>query len=113
MFGEDAEGLIKIQMGGAMMNIVVRSPDEFNLSTYMKEPPVIDTSRMLLAPMPGKLVSMAVEVGDEVELGQELCVVEAMKMQNVQRSERKGVIKAINVQVGASMKVDEAIIEFE
>ena len=113
MFGEDAEGLMKIQMGGAMMDVVVRSPDEFNLSTYMHEPPVVDTSRMLLAPMPGKLVSMAVEVGDEIELGQELCVVEAMKMQNVQRSERKGVIKAINVEVGASMKVDECILEFE
>ena len=51
----------------------------------MKEPPVVDTSSMVLSPMPGKLISYAVEEGDTVELGQELCVVEAMKMQNILR----------------------------
>jgi len=79
----------------------------------MLEPPVMDTSKLLLSPMPGKLVSMAVEVGDEIELGQELCVIEAMKMQNVQRSGQKGIVKSINCEVGASLKVDEAVLEFE
>ena len=68
---------------------------------------------MLLSPMPGKLISYAVEAGDKVELGQELCVVEAMKMQNVQRSERRGTIKSINCEVGDSLKVDQVILEFE
>ncbi|GMH79041.1 hypothetical protein TL16_g08013 [Triparma laevis f. inornata] len=113
IFGEDAQGVLSVQMEGSVVDCVVRSPDQFALSTYMKEPPVIDTSLMLLSPMPGKLISYAVQVGDSVELGQELCVVEAMKMQNVQRSERRGVIKSINCEVGDSLKVDEVLIEFE
>ena len=89
------------------------SLQEFKLAQHMKEPPVVDTSSMLLSPMPGKLISYAVEVGDEVELGQALCVVEAMKMQNVMRSERKGVVKTINSAVGDSLKVDQVMLEFE
>ncbi|GMH87269.1 hypothetical protein TrST_g6478 [Triparma strigata] len=113
IFGEDAEGVLSVQMEGSVVDCVVRSPDEFALSMHMKEPPVVDTSLMLLSPMPGKLISYAVEVGDAVELGQELCVVEAMKMQNVQRSERRGVIKSINCAVGDSLKVDQVLLEFE
>jgi propionyl-CoA carboxylase alpha chain len=79
----------------------------------MLEPPVVDTSLMLLSPMPGKLISYAVQAGDTVELGQELCVVEAMKMQNVQRSERRGVVKTISCAVGDSLKVDQVLLEFE
>ena len=48
-----------------------------------------------------------------VEVGQELCVVEAMKMQNIQRSERKGTIKSINCEEGDSLKVDQVILEFD
>ena len=113
IFGEDAEGVLSVQMEGSVIDCVVRSPDEFARSMHMKEPPVVDTSLMLLSPMPGKLISYAVEVGDAVELGQELCVVEAMKMQNVQRSERRGVVKSINCAVGDSLKVDQVLLEFE
>jgi propionyl-CoA carboxylase alpha chain len=63
--------------------------------------------------MPGMLVSMNVTVGDDVEQGQSLCVVEAMKMENVLRAEKKGKIKKINANQGNSLSVDEVIVEFE
>jgi len=63
--------------------------------------------------MPGMLVSMNVTVGDDVEQGQSLCVVEAMKMENVLRAEKKGKIKKINAKQGNSLSVDEVIVEFE
>ena len=80
----------KLQMGGATHTLEVRSAREHELSAVMPPPVVRDTSNMLVSPMPGVLVSLAVEVGDEVEIGQELAVVEAMKMANVLRSEKKG-----------------------
>ena len=79
----------------------------------MKEKITPDMSKFLLCPMPGMLVSMNVTVGDDVEQGQSLCVVEAMKMENVLRAEKKGKIKKINANQGNSLSVDEVIVEFE
>ncbi len=72
-----------------------------------------DLSKRLLSPMPGLLVSLAVEVGQDVKAGQELCAVEAMKMENVLRAEQDGTVKKIHVQAGSSLAVDEVIMEFE
>jgi len=63
--------------------------------------------------MPGLVVSMAVAEGDTVQDGQALCTVEAMKMENVLRAERKGVVTKINAKPGDSLKVDDVIMEFE
>jgi propionyl-CoA carboxylase alpha chain len=79
----------------------------------MKEKIAPDMSKFLLCPMPGMLVSINVAVGDEVEEGQSLCIVEAMKMENVLRAEKKGKIKKINANRADSLSVDEVIIEFE
>ena len=73
----------------------------------------IDTTRSILSPMPGAVVSVAVQPGDTVVDGQELCIIEAMKMQNILKSEREGVIKSVNVKSGDSVAVDELLIEFE
>lgn len=111
--GESKENTLTVQMSGAVTDVVVRSEKEHELAKLMLEPPVLDTSSMVLSPMPGKLVSYAVEEGDAVELGQELCVVEAMKMQNILRADKKGVVKRINYKMGDSLKVDAVLIEFE
>ncbi|MBL6855253.1 MAG: acetyl/propionyl/methylcrotonyl-CoA carboxylase subunit alpha [Rhodobacteraceae bacterium] len=109
----------KIQSGfrfrcfGADLNVLVRNKRQYELSRYMKEKIAPDMSKFLLCPMPGMLVSMNVTVGDDVEQGQSLCVVEAMKMENVLRAEKKGKIKKINANQGNSLSVDEVIIEFE
>lgn len=103
----------RLQLHGAIHDVVVRNELEQQYAKHMLAKPEIDTSNLLLCPMPGMLVSVAVEEGDHVELGQELCVVEAMKMQNVLRSEKKGTIKAIKRKAGESLKVDEIILEYE
>ena len=84
---------------------------EFNALMPIKVAP--DLSKFLLSPMPGLLVSIAVEVGQEVRAGEELAVVEAMKMENILRAERDGVVAALSAAPGDSLAVDDVILEFE
>ena len=67
----------------------------------------------MLCPMPGLIVNVDVNVGDEVQEGQALCTVEAMKMENVLRAEKKGVVSKINASAGDNLAVDDVIMEFE
>ncbi len=103
----------RLTHGGACFDLLVLNPRAAELSALMpaKTPP--DMSRFLLSPMPGLLVSLSAEVGDEVKAGQELAVVEAMKMENSLKAERDGVIAAVKVKPGDSLVVDQVIIEFE
>ena len=97
---------------GAALDVLIMTPSEYELSCYMNEPKVVDTSNFILSPMPGTLMSFVVEEGDHVLEGQEICIVEAMKMQNVIRSPRAGTIAKLCVDVNSSLMADEAIIEF-
>ncbi|MGN6551598.1 MAG: acetyl-CoA carboxylase biotin carboxylase subunit [Pararhizobium sp.] len=83
---------------------------EFDRLMPVKLPP--DTSRMLLCPMPGLVVSIAVDEGQEVKAGETLAVVEAMKMENVLRAERDVVVGKILATPGESLAVDAVIMEF-
>jgi propionyl-CoA carboxylase alpha chain len=109
----------KIPMGfrlrhrGADLRVHVRTPRQAALAALMPEKLPPDTSRFLLCPMPGLVVRIAVEVGDEVQEGQALATVEAMKMENILKAERRGVVKRIAAVAGASLKVDDVIMEFE
>jgi propionyl-CoA carboxylase alpha chain len=76
-----------------------------------KTPP--DLSRFLLCPMPGLLMRLDVGAGDKVEAGQPLAMVEAMKMENILRAEKAGVVKSVNAQPGDSLAVDAVILEME
>jgi len=91
----------------------VRRPRVAELAKLMpvKLPP--DTSKMLLCPMPGVITSVLVKDGETVEAGQPLATVEAMKMENVLRAERRATVKRIAAEAGASLAVDELIMEFE
>jgi len=71
-----------------------------------------DTSKLLLCPMPGLVVSLAVAVGQEVKAGETLAIVEAMKMENVLRAERDVTVAKINAKPGDSLAVDAVIMEF-
>ena len=71
-----------------------------------------DTSNLLLCPMPGVIVSVLVEEGQEVQDSQALAVVEAMKMENTLRAEKKAVVGKINAKAGDNLAVDEVIMEF-
>ena len=78
---EASTGEYKLQMYGADRTVLIQSVREYELSAHMKEPAKLDTSNLVLSPMPGSLISYAVKDGDVVQAGQELCIVEAMKMQ--------------------------------
>jgi propionyl-CoA carboxylase alpha chain len=86
---------------------------EAELVRLMPERVLSDASRQLLCPMPGLIVSIAVEVGQEIKAGEPLAIVEAMKMENILRAERDGKVKAIHVSKGDSLAVDAVIMEFE
>jgi propionyl-CoA carboxylase alpha chain len=103
----------RLRWRGIDVKAVVRSPRLAELARLMPEKLPPDTSKMLLCPMPGVVTSITVSTGDEVQDGQALATVEAMKMENVLRAERRGIVKRIAVETGASLAVDELIMEFE
>ena len=103
----------RLQFQGATQDAVVRSPRAHALAQHMLPPRRVDSSKVVISPMPGTLVSLAVKAGQAVEEGQELLIVEAMKMQNVIRAARRGKLKSVLVKPGQSLVVDQALIEFE
>ncbi len=98
---------------GNQTSALVMTPRSAEMQALMleKEPP--DLSRYLLSPMPGLLVKLSVTEGEEVKAGDELAVIEAMKMENVLRAQQDAVVAKIDAQVGDSLRVDQVIMEFE
>jgi propionyl-CoA carboxylase alpha chain len=103
----------RVRFRGADMVVNVRSPRQAELAKLMLEKKIEDTTKFLLCPMPGLIVKVDVNVGDEVQEGQALCTIEAMKMENILRAEKKSVVKEIKVLPGSSLAVDQVIMEFE
>ncbi len=106
-------GGFRIRSRGADLKVHVRTPRQAELAALMPEKVAADTSKLLLCPMPGMIVKINVEVGQEVQEGQALCSIEAMKMENTLRAEKKSVVAKINAGPGDSLAVDEVIMEFE
>ena len=106
-------GGYRLRLRGADLKVHIRTPGQARLAALMPEKLPPDTSKLLLCPMPGLIVKLAVAEGDEVFEGQALCTVEAMKMENILRAERRGTVKKINASVGGSLAVDDVIMEFE
>jgi propionyl-CoA carboxylase alpha chain len=98
---------------GASHKVQVLPPHVAELSTHMIEKPAPDLSRLLLAPMPGLLTRLDVAVGDTVEPGQPIAVMEAMKMENILRAPKAATVKATPAKAGDSLAVDQIIVEFE
>ena len=102
-----------LRLRGAELRTYVRTPKQAELARLMPEKLPPDTSKQLLCPMPGLIVSIDVAVGDRVQEGQALCTVEAMKMENILRAEKTTVVTSIHAGPGDSLAVDEVIMEFE
>jgi propionyl-CoA carboxylase alpha chain len=98
---------------GASHRVQVMPPHVAELSVHMIEKIPPDLSRLLLAPMPGLLTKLNVEVGDKVEPGQPVAVMEAMKMENILRAPKAATVKATPAKAGDSVAVDQVIVEFE
>ncbi|MBP6678332.1 MAG: acetyl/propionyl/methylcrotonyl-CoA carboxylase subunit alpha [Paracoccus sp.] len=103
----------RLRVRGADLKTFVRRPRAAELARLMPEKLPPDTSKFLLCPMPGLIVKVNVVPGDEVQEGQALATVEAMKMENILRAEKKAVVKSVNAEPGQSLKVDDVILEFE
>jgi propionyl-CoA carboxylase alpha chain len=102
-----------LERRGAQVKAQVLPRSQAELAALMPEKVVPDTSKFLLCPMPGLVVSLHVDVGESVQPGQQLAVVEAMKMENILRAEREATIKEIKVEAGQSLAVDTVMIEFD
>jgi len=105
-------GSYRLRQGGTSVFATVRSRVAAELAALMPKKVAADTSRLLLCPMPGLVVSVNVSEGQEVKTGETLAVVEAMKMENVLTAERDGTIKKINAKKGDSLALDDVILEF-
>jgi propionyl-CoA carboxylase alpha chain len=106
-----AEGFV-IRHRAATVHALVLTPRSAELHEKLPPKKAADTSKMVLSPMPGLVVSLDVAVGQEVRAGEAVAVIEAMKMQNIIRAERDGVVKAVNAAAGDSVAADEVLVEF-
>ncbi|MGH7126916.1 MAG: biotin/lipoyl-containing protein, partial [Stellaceae bacterium] len=97
---------------GIAVPLTVLPPRAAELLAAMPAKPEAVLSRSLLAPMPGLLLSVMVKEGQQVKAGEELAVVEAMKMENVLRAERDAKVAKIRARAGDSLAVDQVILEF-
>ena len=102
----------RIRHRAVVAHMLVLSPRSAEL--HEKLPPKLapDTSKMVLSPMPGLVVSLEAEVGQDVRAGQTVAVIEAMKMQNIIRAERDGRVTAVHARAGDSVAADEVLVEF-
>jgi propionyl-CoA carboxylase alpha chain len=103
----------ELQTRGATHRVQVLSPHVADLAKHMIDKPPPDLSRLLLAPMPGLLTKLDVAIGDKVEPGQPVAVMEAMKMENILRAPKAATVKATPAKAGDSLAVDQVIVEFE
>ena len=101
-----------LAQGGMQARAIVRSARAAELAALMLKKVAADTSKLLLCPMPGLIVSVNVAVGQEVKAGETLAIVEAMKMENVLTAEQDVTVKKINAKKGDSLALDDVILEF-
>ena len=93
--------------------MILRRPRAAELLKKIPDKPPKDTSRFVLSPMPGRIVEISVRPGDSVKAGEELAVVDAMKMENVLCAERDGMVAEVLVSAGDSISVDQIILEMK
>jgi propionyl-CoA carboxylase alpha chain len=106
-----AEGFV-VRHRAATMHVLVLTPRSAELHERLPPRMAADTSKTILSPMPGLVVTLDVTVGQQVRTGEAVAVIEAMKMQNIIRAERDGVVKAVNAAAGDSVAADEVLVEF-
>jgi len=102
-----------ISARGASHHIRILNQRYAHLAQHMLEKTPPDLSRLLICPMPGLLVALHVTAGDQVEAGQPLATIEAMKMENILRAGKSGTVKSVNAAQGESLAVDTVILELD
>nr|XP_033803772.1 propionyl-CoA carboxylase alpha chain, mitochondrial [Geotrypetes seraphini] len=112
-FSQDAAGNLCIQFLGTVYKIRVLSKLAAELSKYMLEKAVEDTSSIMRSPMPGTVVAVSVKSGDTVSEGQEICVIEAMKMQNSMTAAKTAKVKSVHCTAGETVGEGDVLVELE
>ena len=103
---------LELSWRGLRTTAHVYTEEEAAAARLMPAKKTSGSGKRVLCPMPGLVVSIAVSEGQEIKAGETLAVVEAMKMENVLRAERDGVVKAIHAKPGETLAVDAVILEF-
>ena len=109
---ESDHGMLVLSHRGRVVHTRAMTAREHELYALMPEKQVADTSNLVCSPMPGKVLQVHVSDGEAVKAGQALCVVEAMKMENVLHAERDGVIEAVHVEPGSTVNTDQELMRF-
>jgi len=110
---EQSGSRCRLKYNGCELNVTLFPSRFSDLVELMPVKLAPDMSKYLLSPMPGLLISIAVAEGEHVKAGQELAVVEAMKMENVMKAQQEGIVLKVHASAGDTLAVDQAIIEFE
>jgi len=92
--------------------VLVLTPLSAELHARLPKREPADTSKLIISPMPGLVISLHVELGQEVQAGETVVIIEAMKMQNIIKAERTGVVKMLGAKAGDSVAADEVLVEF-
>ncbi len=103
---------LRVQHNGSKIDAMVVSPRMAQMHKLMPHKAAPDMSRFVLSPMPGLLVDVAVQVGQKVQAGERVAVIEAMKMENVLFAAADGVVSKVTAAKGESLVVDQVIVEF-
>jgi propionyl-CoA carboxylase alpha chain len=104
---------LQVQHNGTRIEALVMSPRLAELHRLMPYKALPDLSRFVLSPMPGLLAEVSVQVGQKVQAGERVAVIEAMKMENALFAAQDGVVKKVLASKGESLAVDQVIVEFE
>ncbi|MBU4041226.1 MAG: biotin/lipoyl-binding protein, partial [Alphaproteobacteria bacterium] len=107
-----ADGFV-IRHRAAKARVRVLTPAIAALYARLPEKQAADTSKLVQSPMPGLVVAIPVAVGQEVKTGETVAIIEAMKMQNILKAERDGVVKAVSASAGDPVAADDVLVEFE
>jgi len=113
LINRDPSGFMTLQYKGSPFRVKVLPQEAEALDKYMLIKKKVDTSKFIIAPMPGMIKSVSVTVGQMVVEGQEVCVIEAMKMQNSLSAARSGKIKKLNCKAGETVDADSILVELE
>ena len=98
---------------GSQVRAVILEPSSATLFSLMPEKAPPDRSHLVLSPMPGLLVSLSVDAGSDIKAGDEIAIIEAMKMENIIRAQRDGKIESVEASVGEALEVDQCIARLE
>ena len=113
LMSREANGNVNLQFLGTKFNLRVLTNESYEKMKFMKPKQKVDLSSQVMSPMPGIVKSIAVQVGQKVLEGHEICTVEAMKMQNKLNASKTGIIKKINTKVGEQVEEGKVLVELE